>query len=47
MKPNEIAEQKEDIAFEYPIVGKSKAVEQLLKDIQRLAEADRDVVIVG
>ena len=47
MKPNEIAEQKDDSAFEYSIVGKSKAVEQLRKDILRLAETDRDVVIVG
>lgn len=47
MKSNEIVEQKDDAAFEYSIVGKSKAVEQLRKDILRLAETDRDVVIVG
>lgn len=47
MKPNESTEQIRDTAFEYPIVGKSKAVEQLRKDIQRLGATDRDVVIVG
>ncbi len=32
---------------EYPIVGKSRAVEQLLKQIDRLAKSRNDVVIVG
>jgi DNA-binding NtrC family response regulator len=47
MKPNENAEQKDTAGFEYSIVGKSKAVEQLRKDIQRLGAVNRDVVIVG
>ncbi len=32
---------------EYPIVGKSKAVDQLIKQISKLAKTRRDVVIVG
>ena len=32
---------------EYPIVGKSRAVEQLLKQIDRLAKSRNDVVIIG
>ena len=32
---------------EYPIVGKSKAVDQLIKQISKLAKSRRDVVIVG
>ena len=34
-------------AFEYPIVGKSKAVDALVKQISVLAKSRRDVVIVG
>jgi two-component system response regulator AtoC len=34
-------------AFEYPIVGKSKAVDALVKQIAVLAKSRRDVVIVG
>jgi len=34
-------------ALEYPIVGKSKAVDQLLKQISKLAKTRRDVVIIG
>jgi DNA-binding NtrC family response regulator len=33
--------------FEYPIVGKSKAVEQLIKQISDLAKTRHDVVLVG
>ena len=32
---------------EYPVVGKSKATDQLLKQIARLAKTRRDVIIVG
>ncbi|CAG1769960.1 partial DNA-binding transcriptional activator HyfR, partial [uncultured bacterium] len=34
-------------AFEYPIVGKSRAVDALVKQISVLAKSRRDVVIVG
>jgi DNA-binding NtrC family response regulator len=40
-------ERKAGIAFEYPIVGKSKSTEQLIRSIQKLAKMRRDVVIVG
>lgn len=33
--------------FEYPIVGKSKAVDQLIKQISALAKTRRDVAIIG
>jgi DNA-binding NtrC family response regulator len=33
--------------FEYPIVGKSKAVETLIKQISTLAKSRRDVLLVG
>ena len=33
--------------LEYPIIGKSKAVDQLLKQIDRLAKTRNDVVIIG
>lgn len=33
--------------FEYPIVGKSRAVEQLVKQIAVLAKTRRDIVIIG
>jgi DNA-binding NtrC family response regulator len=33
--------------FEYPIVGKSKAVDHLIKQISALAKTRRDVLIVG
>ncbi len=33
--------------FEYPIVGKSKAVDQLIKQISSLAKSRRDVLIIG
>jgi DNA-binding NtrC family response regulator len=34
-------------SMEYPIIGKSRAVEQLLKQIGRLAKNRNDVVIIG
>jgi DNA-binding NtrC family response regulator len=33
--------------LEYPIIGKSKAVQNLIKNIKRLAKADEDVLIIG
>ena len=40
-------EKKSGAASDYPIVGKSKAVDQLIKQIAKLAKNRRDVVIVG
>jgi DNA-binding NtrC family response regulator len=40
-------EKKGKAPFEYPIVGKSKAVDQLIKQISSLAKSRRDVVLVG
>jgi two-component system response regulator AtoC len=40
-------EKKGKSPLEYPIVGKSKAVEHLIKQISSLAKNRRDVVIVG
>jgi two-component system nitrogen regulation response regulator GlnG len=40
-------EKKARPHFEYPIVGKSKAVDQLIKQISSLAKNRRDVMIVG
>ncbi len=40
-------EKKAGGALEYPIVGKSKSTEQLIRLIQKLAKIRRDVVIVG
>lgn len=40
-------EKKAGGTLEYPIVGKSKSTEQLLRAIQKLAKTRRDVVIVG
>ena len=40
-------EQKGRGGMEYPIVGKSKAVDQLIKQISDLANTRRDVLIVG
>jgi DNA-binding NtrC family response regulator len=40
-------EKKVGGAFEYPIVGKSKSTELLIRSIQKLAKIRRDVVIVG
>jgi DNA-binding NtrC family response regulator len=46
-KTNHTEEKKGDTSFEYPIVGKSKAVDQLIKQISSLAKGRRDVLIVG
>jgi DNA-binding NtrC family response regulator len=40
-------EKKAHPHFEYPIVGKSKAVDHLIKQISNLAKSRRDVLIVG
>lgn len=40
-------EEKKPGAMEYPIIGKSRSVEQLLKQIHKLAKARNDVIIVG
>lgn len=40
-------EKKSGGGFEYPIVGKSKATENIVRAIQRLAKTRRDVIIVG
>jgi len=41
------ADEKKSGTMEYPIIGKSRAVEQLIKQINSLAKTRRDVVIVG
>jgi DNA-binding NtrC family response regulator len=46
-KTNQTEEKKGDASFEYPIVGKSKAVDQLIKQISSLAKGRRDVLVVG
>jgi DNA-binding NtrC family response regulator len=46
-KNNQPEEKKGRVPFEYPIVGKSKAVEHLIKQISTLAKSRRDVVLVG
>ena len=40
-------EGKTGTSVDYPIVGKSKSVEQLIKQISKLAKSRRDVVIIG
>ena len=40
-------EKKNGGTSDYPIVGKSKAVEQLIKQIAKLAKNRRDIVIIG
>jgi len=40
-------DEKNIDGMEYPIIGKSKAVEQLLKQIHSLAKSRRDVLIIG
>lgn len=40
-------EEKNSEKLEYPIIGKSKAVEQLIKQISRLSKTRRDIVIIG
>jgi len=41
------AEAKKPGTMDYPIIGKSKVVDQLLKQIQRLAKSRSDVIIIG
>lgn len=41
------AEEKKGAKFDYPIVGKSKAVEHLLKQIGRLSKSRKDILIIG
>jgi DNA-binding NtrC family response regulator len=40
-------EKKQGSMNDYPIVGKSRAVDQLIKQIGKLAKNRRDVVVVG
>ena len=40
-------DEKNIDGMEYPIIGKSKAVEQLLKQIHSLAKSRRDVLMLG
>ena len=40
-------EKKGGASADYPIVGKSKAVEQLIKQISKLAKNRRDIVVIG
>ncbi len=42
-----VEEKKARPHFEYPIVGKSKAVDHLIKQISVLAKSRRDVTIIG
>jgi len=42
-----VDEKRSHPHFEYPIVGKSKAVDHLIKQISNLAKTRRDVLIVG
>jgi len=42
-----LSEERKAGAMEYPIVGKSRAVENLLKHINRLGKARRDVILIG
>jgi two-component system nitrogen regulation response regulator GlnG len=46
-KKNSTEQKNGTTPFEYPIVGKSKAVEQLIKQISDLAKSRNDVVLVG
>lgn len=41
------AEEKRPGSMEYPIIGKSRVVEQLLKAVNRLSKSRRDVLIIG
>ena len=42
-----VADDKTQSTMEYPIIGKSRAVEQLIKQIHRLSKLRRDVVLIG
>jgi DNA-binding NtrC family response regulator len=46
-KTTQTEERKTGGTFEYPIVGKSRAVDQLIKQVAKLAKSRKDVVIVG
>ncbi|MBI1803019.1 MAG: sigma-54-dependent Fis family transcriptional regulator [Ignavibacteriae bacterium] len=46
-KKTKAVEEKRPGAIEYPIIGKSRVVEQLLKQISRLAKNRRDIMIIG
>ncbi len=46
-KKTKQTDEKKSGGMEYPIIGKSRAVEQLLKQINALAKSRRDVLIVG
>ena len=46
-KSTQNGEKKGNTPTEYPIVGKSKAVDQLIKQISTLAKNRRDVVVIG
>ncbi len=46
-KKSAVAEERSPATLEYPIIGKSRAVDQLLKQIQQLSRTRRDVIIVG
>ncbi len=46
-KKTAAVDDKKASAMEYPIIGKSRAVEQLIKQITLLAKTRRDVMIVG
>ena len=41
------AEDKKPGTMEYPIIGKSRAVENLLKQINRLSKVRTDIVVIG
>lgn len=44
---SKLSEERKPGTMEYAIVGKSRATENLIKHIQRLAKSRRDVVIIG
>ena len=46
-KKMKMVDGKKSSQMEYPIIGKSKAVEQLLKQVHRLAKTRTDVIIIG
>ncbi len=46
-KNNNGEERRAGLSGDYPIVGKSKGVDQLIKQIAKLAKTRKDVVIVG
>jgi DNA-binding NtrC family response regulator len=46
-KTTKTSGEKSTEKVEYPIIGKSKAVDQLLKQISRLSKTKRDILIIG